>query len=48
MKLKDPVDPAPRFLPVLVAIAALIILAGLVSLHASAVTPAGADIERVL
>jgi len=45
---KDPVSPAPRFLPVIVVIASLIVLAGLVSLHVSAVTPTGADIERML
>jgi hypothetical protein len=44
----EPVDPAPRYLPVLVAIAVLIVLAGLASLHSSAVTPAGAELERLL
>jgi hypothetical protein len=40
--------PAPRFLPALVIIAALIVMAGLVSLHAGAIEPAGADISHIL
>ncbi len=47
-KLKDPVNPAPRFLPALVIIAALIVMAGLVSLHAAAIEPVGADIGHLL
>lgn len=39
---KDPVSSAPRFLPAMVALAALIVLAGLVSLYAGAVEPATA------
>ena len=39
---------APRFLPAMVAIAALVVMAGLVSLHAGAIEPAGADISHLL
>lgn len=39
---------APRLLPALVAIAALIVLAGIASLHVSTLTPPGADLERLL
>jgi len=45
---KDPVPTAPRFLPAMVIIAALIVMAGLVSLHAGAIEPAGADISHLL
>lgn len=45
---KHPADPELRFLPALVIIAALIVMAGLVSLHASVIEPAGADIGRLL
>lgn len=44
MLTKDPVTAAPRFLPAIVVIAALIVLAGLVSLHAGTIEPAGAEI----
>jgi hypothetical protein len=46
---RDPLfDATPRLLPALVVIAALIVLAGMASLHVSTLTPAGADLERVL
>jgi len=44
MLARNSVNPAPRFLPALVVIAALIVLAGLVSLYAGTVQPAGAEI----
>ena len=47
-RFKDSEGPAPRFLPAMVVIAALIVLAGLVSLHAGAIEPAGAEIGRLL
>jgi hypothetical protein len=47
MLIKDPVTPAPRFLPALVIIAALIVMAGLVSLHAGAIEPARADLSHI-
>jgi hypothetical protein len=46
--IKHPATPAPRFLPAMVIIAALIVMAGLVSLHAGAIEPAGADISHLL
>lgn len=39
---------APRLLPALVVIAVLIVVAGLASLHVSALTPPGADVEHLL
>lgn len=39
---------APRLLPALVMVAVLIVLAGLASLHVSALTPPGAALEQVL
>lgn len=39
---------APRLLPALVAVAALVVLAGLASLHVSTLTPPGADVERLV
>ena len=40
--------PPPPMLPALVVIAALIVLAGLLSLHTGAVEPAGAAITHLL
>ena len=46
--LKHSEGSTPRFLPAMVVIAALIVMAGLISLHAGAVEPAGAEIGRLL
>jgi hypothetical protein len=45
---RDPLDTAPRLLPALVAVAAMIVLAGLASLHVSTLTPPGAELERLI
>lgn len=45
---REPESFAPRLLPAMVVIAALIVLAGLASLHAAAQAPAGVAIVDTL